>query len=429
MERAAVQAAVESARHRPALYWGVVSAAALCSVWGTLALAKRSKSGGSAGTASPGVHAFKRLRRQYAENLRPLLEDLVYLSMFLLNLLVGLFYWVVDSVLEGRPVSPQTIAISSILSRSADSEPLLETRPRRGQIKRLRTKWAWARSKPSPNRCECWGWNVKDLAPDGNHSEIQTEKVDGETPVFCFFLFFCFSAISTFVNGKDISAQELMVMEWFFFFFFQDGEDGITIPPRWSECHCDQCAPLLMPMRMAEERLHVISEESFRATRGGKLADECSFNGQQGTAVIFIHGLFSSATFWFDTEIALNLSEDVKEQHRVLAPDLLGCGRSPRPVDGLYTLADHVEAIEKSVIQRYKLQSFHLVGHSMGSIIALALAARCPQRVRSISLIAPVYPPCCLREDGELAQIPCDAFFSSLDPLTVSSYKFPVFLI
>lgn len=381
MERAAVQAAVESARHRPALYWGVVSAAALCSVWGTFALAKRSKSGGSAGTASPGVHAFKRLRRQYAENLRPLLEDLVYLSMFLLNLLVGLFYWVVDSVLEGRRVSPQTIAISSILSRSADSEPLLETRPRRGQIKRLRTKWAWARSNPNPNprhRCECWGWNVKDLAPDGNHSEIQTEK---------------------------------------------DGKDGVTIPPRWSECHCDECAPLLMPMRMAAEKLHVISEESFRATRGGKLGDECSFNGQQGTAVIFIHGLFSSATFWFDTEIALNLSEDVKEQHRVLAPDLLGCGRSPRPVDGLYTLADHVEAIEKSVIQRYKLQSFHLVGHSMGSIIALALAARCPQRVRSISLIAPVYPPCCLREDGELAQIPCDAFFSSLDPLTLKGVR------
>lgn len=139
--------------------------------------------------------------------------------------------------------------------------------------------------------------------------------------------------------------------------------------------------------------------------------------------MIFIHGLFSSATFWFDTDIASNLSDEVKKQHPILAPDLLGVGRSPRPVDGFYTLADQVEAIEKSVIQRHKLESFHLVGHSMGSIIALALAARCPQRVRSITLIAPVYPPCCLREDGELAQIPCDAFFSSLDPLTVSFSK------
>lgn len=138
------------------------------------------------------------------------------------------------------------------------------------------------------------------------------------------------------------------------------------------------------------------------------------------TAVIFIHGMFSSATFWFDTDLASSFSDDVRKQHRLLAPDLLGCGRSPRPVDGLYTLVDQIEAIEKSVIQRHKLRSFHLVGHSMGSIVALALAARCPQRVRSISLIAPVYPPCCLRKDGELAQIPCDAFFSFLDPLTVS---------
>ena len=140
--------------------------------------------------------------------------------------------------------------------------------------------------------------------------------------------------------------------------------------------------------------------------------------------MIFIHGMFSSATFWFDTDIASNLSDGVKKRHHLLAPDLLGCGRSPRPVDGLYTLADQIEAIEKSVIQRYKLESFHLVGHSMGSIVALVLAARCPQRVRSITLIAPVYPPCCLREDGELVQIPCDAFFSFLDPLTVSSANF-----
>lgn len=138
--------------------------------------------------------------------------------------------------------------------------------------------------------------------------------------------------------------------------------------------------------------------------------------------MIFIHGMFSSATFWFDTDIVSNLSHEVKNQHLILAPDLLGCGRSPRPVDSLYTLTDQIEAIEKSVIQKYKLESFHLVGHSMGSIIALALAARCPRRVRSITLIAPVYPPSCLNEDGEIAHVPCDAFFSFLDPLTVSLF-------
>ena len=141
------------------------------------------------------------------------------------------------------------------------------------------------------------------------------------------------------------------------------------------------------------------------------------------SAVIFIHGLFSSSNFWFDTDIVPSLSEAIRHQHAVFAPDLLGCGRSPRPVDSLYTLADQIEAVEKSVIQRHNLESFHLVGHSMGTIVALALAARCPGRVRSITLIAPVYSPGCLREDGQLAQLPCDAFFSYLNPFTVTISK------
>lgn len=188
MERAAVQTVVESVRHPPALYWGVVSAAALCSVWGTFALAKRSKIERtqriSGGKVKPGVHAFKRLRRQYAENLRPHLEDLVYLTMFLLNLLVGVFYWILDSVLERHRVSSEKLVVSSILSSCVDSDDLrtvddaealyeaeVLNRPRRGQIKRLRTRWAWARSKPKSNprlRCECWGWRVKDLVLEEN---------------------------------------------------------------------------------------------------------------------------------------------------------------------------------------------------------------------------------------------------------------------
>lgn len=212
-------------------------------------------------------------------------------------------------------------------------------------------------------------------------------------------------------------------------------EGGDSFLPRWSECRCIQCAPLLMPMRKAAENLCVLSPESFRPKKGvptslpveprntPKPSSNDVSQNKGRSAVIFIHGMFSSATFWFDTDIAFNLPDDVKNRHQILAPDLLGCGRSPRPVDSLYTLTDQIESIEKSVIQRYQLESFHLVGHSMGCIIALALAARCPQRVRSISLIAPVYPPCCLREDGELAQIPCDAFFSFLNPLTVKGVR------
>lgn len=83
-------------------------------------------------------------------------------------------------------------------------------------------------------------------------------------------------------------------------------------------------------------------------------------------------------------------SEKVNHDYRLIAIDLLGFGKSPKPRDCLYTLKDHVEMIEKSVIQPLQLGTFHLVAHSMGCIIALALAAKYPKCVKSVTLVAPV---------------------------------------
>ncbi|KZV43071.1 hypothetical protein F511_04463 [Dorcoceras hygrometricum] len=47
--------------------------------------------------------------------------------------------------------------------------------------------------------------------------------------------------------------------------------------------------------------------------------------------------------------------------------------------------------IEASVIRQFRLGSFHIVAHSMGCVIALALAAKNSKSVKSISLIAPPY--------------------------------------
>ncbi|KAH9770971.1 putative lysophospholipase BODYGUARD 4 [Citrus sinensis] len=106
--------------------------------------------------------------------------------------------------------------------------------------------------------------------------------------------------------------------------------------------------------------------------------------------VIFLHGFLSSSSFWTET-VFPNLSDHQRNNYRLFAVDLLGFGRSPKPRDKLYTLRDHFEMIEKSVISQFDLKSFHLVAHSMGCIIALALAAKHPNIVRSITLVA---PPC-----------------------------------
>lgn len=105
--------------------------------------------------------------------------------------------------------------------------------------------------------------------------------------------------------------------------------------------------------------------------------------------VVFLHGFLSSSSFWTET-VFPNLSESANDDFRLFAVDLLGFGRSPKPRACLYTLKDHVEMIEKSVICPFQLNSFHLVAHSMGCVIALALAAKYSNNVKSVTLVAPV---------------------------------------
>ena len=117
--------------------------------------------------------------------------------------------------------------------------------------------------------------------------------------------------------------------------------------------------------------------------------DEELKEGGDTENVIFLHGFLSSSSIWTET-VFPNLSEEVKKNHRLFALDLLGFGRSPKPRDCFYTLKDHLGMIEKSIINSFELKSFHLVAHSMGCILALALASKYSNSVKSITLVAPV---------------------------------------
>lgn len=105
--------------------------------------------------------------------------------------------------------------------------------------------------------------------------------------------------------------------------------------------------------------------------------------------VLFIHGFISSSKFWTET-LFPNFSGATKSKYRLFAVDLLGFGRSPKPADSLYTLREHVEMIERSVLEMHRVKSFHIVAHSLGCILALALAVRHPSKIKSLTLIAPV---------------------------------------
>jgi pyruvate dehydrogenase E2 component (dihydrolipoamide acetyltransferase) len=103
--------------------------------------------------------------------------------------------------------------------------------------------------------------------------------------------------------------------------------------------------------------------------------------GEQGDVVLLVHGYGGDRNSW------LFLQEPLAARYRVYALDLPGHGTSAKDVgDGtLDVLADAVTG----VLDALGAGRAHLVGHSMGGAVVLAVAARDPGRVASLTLIAP----------------------------------------
>ena len=119
-------------------------------------------------------------------------------------------------------------------------------------------------------------------------------------------------------------------------------------------------------------QLSVNGIETFVATGGRE------FDASQPT-VVFLHGAGFDHTTW-----ALHSRWFAHHGHGVLAPDLPGHGRSSgAPLPTIAAMADWTAAL----IAAAGASKAHLIGHSMGSLIALEAAARHPARVSALSLI------------------------------------------
>lgn len=101
--------------------------------------------------------------------------------------------------------------------------------------------------------------------------------------------------------------------------------------------------------------------------------------GTQGSVVILIHGIGSAVETW-----ALNV-ESLAQHHRVYALDLVGSGRSDKPLGfySLVTLSEFVNAFAHTL----SLDRFSLIGNSLGGGIALQFALSYPQQVEKLVLV------------------------------------------
>ena len=88
-----------------------------------------------------------------------------------------------------------------------------------------------------------------------------------------------------------------------------------------------------------------------------------------GKAIVFIHGFGSSMDTW------RFLIEDLRKEFRIVHLDLKGHGYSDRPRDPRYSVQDHADIVI-GLMEHLKLTSAVLVGHSLGSGVALLAALK-----------------------------------------------------
>lgn len=108
----------------------------------------------------------------------------------------------------------------------------------------------------------------------------------------------------------------------------------------------------------------------------------------QGPAVLLIHG----NNVWWRDFLASGLIDVLARDHRVISFDRPGFGHSERPRDRLWTPSAQARIIAAAML-RLGVARSAVVGHSMGSVVALALALDHPEQVRTLALLSGYHFP------------------------------------
>jgi pimeloyl-ACP methyl ester carboxylesterase len=99
-----------------------------------------------------------------------------------------------------------------------------------------------------------------------------------------------------------------------------------------------------------------------------------------GPGVLLIHGTGGNAkATWKE------LTDQLSDRYKVVAPDYSGSGDT-RDSGGDLTLDDLVmQNVEVALHEG--LDNFHVVGYSLGAVIAAAIAARYPERAKTVTMV------------------------------------------
>lgn len=103
----------------------------------------------------------------------------------------------------------------------------------------------------------------------------------------------------------------------------------------------------------------------------------------RGDNIVLIHGFLSSSSYW------TRVQKELSKTHTVIVIDLLGFGKSPKPRQASYSADEQVTHVHHTLKKALNNKPFTLVGHSMGSLIATKYAAKHPELLQKLILVAP----------------------------------------
>ncbi|MBT8076009.1 MAG: alpha/beta hydrolase, partial [Gammaproteobacteria bacterium] len=129
----------------------------------------------------------------------------------------------------------------------------------------------------------------------------------------------------------------------------------------------------------------VLEGITARTVTTENLSTRVLFSGpDDGIPVLFIHGNFSSATWWEETMLQL------PPQYRGIAADQRGYGGADPSVkiDATRGMQDFVDD-SLALMDHLGHERFHLVGVSLGGLVVWWAMAGAPERLLSVTLAGP----------------------------------------
>jgi pimeloyl-ACP methyl ester carboxylesterase len=143
-------------------------------------------------------------------------------------------------------------------------------------------------------------------------------------------------------------------------------------------------APLADPATFGPRDPHARPWPGRELTAGGVTLYVRETQGASDAEAVYVHGLSGSGTNWTD------LAGLLAPRATGLAVDLPGFGFTRPPAAPDYTPGGHADALLCFLAGRGR--PVHLLGNSLGGSIAMMVAVRRPELVRSLTLVSPAMP-------------------------------------